>query len=80
MFHGNQSFLLTIANLTSPFSIELKSHGNVPEPSVRFDFHVARVDARPQRMRNNAVAIVVSREDLGRNNNFSRIFFSAKEC
>ena len=50
--------------LTCSLSIELKPHGDVPKPRVRFDFHEAGVNARSQRMCNNAVTIVVGRENL----------------
>ena len=32
--------------LTSSLSVKLKSHGDMPEPCARFDFHVSCVDMR----------------------------------
>ena len=57
-------FYLEWLFLTCSLSIELKPHGDVPKPRVRFDFHEAGVNARSQRMCNNAVTIVVGRENL----------------
>ena len=57
-------FYLDWLFLTCSLSIELKPHGDVPKPRVRFDFHEAGVNARSQRMCNDAVTIVVGRENL----------------
>ena len=58
------SIILEWLFLTCSLSIEFKPHGDVPKPGVRFDFHEARVNTWSQRMCNNAVTIVVGREDL----------------
>ena len=58
---------LWLVYLTCPLSIQLEPHGDVSEPRVGFDFYVTRIDTRPQGMRNDAVTIVVGREDLEQN-------------
>ena len=63
---GLRVFFFRMAFLTCSLSIELKPHGDVPKPRVRFDFHEASVNARSQRMCNNAITIVVGRENLER--------------
>ena len=55
---------LWLVYLTCPLSIQLEPHGDVSEPRVGFDFYVTRINTRPQGMRDDAVTIVVGREDL----------------